>query len=81
MIYIPRGQWPLYLKEAYSSDTAVRVRAVEAGSSIMDDDIGPALAGELLPVGVDLEYALERFLFGVDKSIVGEDTKPSIFRN
>ncbi len=77
--YMPRGQWALYLKEAYSRETAVRVRAVVAGSIIEEDsDIG---ASVVAVVGVDRECALELFLFGVDKSIVGEVTKSNIFRN
>lgn len=74
---MPNGQCPLYLKDAYSRETAVFVSAVEARSVCVGD-----IVVVVVPVAApEREYALERFLSGEVRSIVEDATKPNMFPN
>ena len=66
VMYIPSGQWPVCLREAYSRETAVRVRAL-----LVDDS-----AFDVLLVESTRVFCLDGRLFvGVEKSSEGEGTR------
>lgn len=66
-MYIPRGQWPLYRKEAYSKDIAVFATALA--------DCASEAGTELVPVGRAFDLGSDggciRFMVGEGPSIIG----------
>ena len=72
MTYMPRGQWPACLREAYSSDTAVRVTAE------LLPPWGSLTEAVVALNALELEGIRDeaRDLRGLERSIVGEATRP-----
>lgn len=69
MMYMPSGQCPLCRREAYSRETAVRVRAALDGS-------GTATAAELFVDEMRAGCLGALLLVGLERSMVGDATSP-----
>ena len=70
---MPRGQWPVYTSDAYSWAMVVRVKGLIVISVMLlvVEAAGPLKDGRC-------EGPRERALDGLERSRVGEGTKPSI---